>query len=170
MELTKLRDHFKSDGFDCEENLDLGLSSASLYASRKTSLFFYPYFVHCYFFNCTSTSTVTLQQIIGYHALACAHTDRFKNKRSRFFRLRIPITVSVLISEHGFDELAIVEVSRNKQRNQMGNVNTLMLIDLSRMQFHKIRKVGFVGNLPLRYANKLIENIATTLNVVTDNT
>ena len=170
MELIKLKEKFISNEFRCDENLDLGPIRAFLYASRKKSLFYYPYFVHCYIFNCSGTLPVTIQQVVGYHALSCAHTDRFKNKRSRLFRIRIPITLSVLISESGFDDLATEEVTKKKQRNQMSNVNAIMLVDSSKKQYYNLRKVGLVGSLPLRYTNRLIEDIATTLNVNTNDT
>ncbi len=44
----------------------------------------------------------------------------------------------------------------------MGNVNATMLIDLSEMKFHKLKTAGFVGGLPLRHINKLIEKIAAS--------
>ena len=170
MVLNKLRDQFTADGFCCNENLDLGAIRADLFASRKTSLLLLPYFDHCYFFNCSMNSPATIQQIVGFHSLACAHTDRFKNKRTRWLRFRVPITLSVIISEYGFDNLAIENVSKKKQRYQMGNVNAIMLIDLSQMQFHKLGKVGFVGCLPFWHVNKLIKKIATNLEVVNNDT
>ena len=167
--LNNLRDQFTADGFCCKEKLDLGLICADLCASRKKSLLLYPYYEHCYFFNCSIGTPLTLQQFVAYNALACAHTDRFKHKRSRCFRFRIPITLSVIITEYGIDKLAIEEVKK-KQRYQMGNVNATMLIDLSEMKFHKLKTAGFVGGLPLRHINKLIEKIATALEISNNDT
>lgn len=162
--LNHLNDQLSKEGFQLESKLDMGLAHADLYAFLNTNLCLYPYSVHCYVFNWPNTSPVTLKHVVGYHALATSYTDRFKSKSSRWLRIRIPITISVIISNHGFEELAIEEV-RNKQRYQMGNANTVSLIDLSRMEYYTLNKAGFVGGLPLSYANKLVKQIADLFDV-----
>jgi len=145
--------------------LDMGLAMADIYASKKIRLFFYPYDMHCYIFNCPDNAPVTLKQVVSYHALACTYTDRFKSRRSRWLRIRVPITMSFVIAKFGFDDMAVNEVYENKPRYQMGNVNALILIDLSKMTFHSLDKPGVVGMLPLRHTNKIIRRIAGILKI-----
>ena len=160
-----LREKLIGDGFSVKEHLDMGLTTADIYASQRIRLFFYPYDMHCYIFNCPDNSPITLQQVVSYHALACTYTDRFKSRRSRWLRFRVPITMSVVISKYGFDDMAIDEVYVNKPRYQMGNVNALMLIDLSKKTLHSLDKPGVVGVLPLRHTNRIAQRIAGILRI-----
>ena len=161
--MNVLRDRLIGDGFSVEEDLDLGLVTARIYANKKIRLMLYPYDMHCYFFLCGNGSPVRLQQVVSCHALACTYTDRFKSKRSRWLRFRVPITMSVIISNDGFDEQAVNEVYETKQRYQMGNVNSMALFDLSTKTSHSLGKVGFVGMLPLRQTGKMTRWIADIL-------
>jgi len=160
--LKTIRNLLLTENFQVNERLDLGITYAELYASSKKSIYFYPYYIHCYVFKTADANPVTLQKVVAYHALATSYTERFKNKRSRWFRLKVPITISVIVSENGFEEAAIQEAV-NKQNDQMGHANVTALIDASNLKFYSLEKSGFVGGLPLSYANKLIRKIANHL-------
>lgn len=73
--------------------------------------------------------------------------------------------MSFVISRYGFEDMAVNEVCENKPRYQMGNVNALMLIDLSKMTFHSLDKPGIVGALPLRHTNRITRRIAGILKI-----
>lgn len=156
---------FTEDGFQYETDYDLGIIRADYFLSRKKSLLLYPYHEHFYFFKTSSNTPASIKNISALHALACFHTDRFKCKRSRWFRFRIPIILSVIISENGFDSSTIDFVCKEKQRYQMGNVNAIMLIDLTSMKSYGLKKFGFVGCLPFWSINKTVKKIAETYNL-----
>lgn len=157
--ISKIRDILLEDEFQITEQKNLGFVYVDLYGEAKKSLFLYPYFVHCYVFLNPEKQLVTLKQVVGYHALALANTEVFKNKRSRWLRIRVPITISIIISTHGFDDEAI-EYVRVKQRYQMGHVNIISLVYTMKDKLYSLQKSGFVGGVPISYANKLTQRIA----------
>lgn len=163
--IRKIRDYLSQEGFQTVDDLNIGVVSADLYAELRRNLFLYPYFVHCYVFFDSGEQPVKLEQVVAYHALATAYTEVFKNKRTRWLRIRVPVTISIIISACGFDDDAIENV-RHKQRYQMGHANTVSLIDAKENKLHLLPRAGLVGVLPLAYANKLTKKIARYCGVI----
>jgi len=81
-------------------------------------------------------------------------TDNFKNVRSKWYRFRVPITVTLIISENGYDEETILRIRSTKQRYQMGDCNTIILVDISKSRIYMLNRFGFIGSLPLKRVNK----------------
>jgi len=152
--LNNILGKMKSESFSCKENLNLGSLSANFYAGKKVWWYIiWPNFIHYYMFE-VPISNINLQYILGLHALARSYTDRFKNKRSRWLRWMIPITVTIAVSENGFSEDVIHEIENKKQRCQMGDINTIILVDALKKQIHHLKKTGFIARAPLEKINK----------------
>ncbi len=152
----------KSEGYECTQDVSLGPAQASLCGSRKVRWGgVFPYYIHYYVFDVSCISPVDLDYILGLNALARAHTDRFKHKRSRWFRLRIPITATVVLSPSGFLDNVVVEISKKKQRYQMGDVNSILLVDSEKRLLHSLQHMGLMACAPLkriaRHTSSLLE-------------
>jgi len=144
----------ESEGFSCEENISLGPVLANFCGSKKVRYGLLPYYLHYYVFQLPPELRPNLQYILGLHALARGFTDNFKTMRSKWYRFRVPITVTLIISQHSYDESTMLKIRSQKQRYQMGDCNTIVLVDTSKMRIYKLNKIGFFGSLPLKRVNK----------------
>ena len=147
----------QSAGLSCVERFRLGLMEAALYGCKKVRwCLLLPYRLHCYLFLAPAGVQPDAPHVLGLNSLARGFTDRFKNRRSRYFRWTVPITITLIFSEKGFSEDAVAEVSTRKQRYQMGDVNVVILLDGSKMSVHRLARFGFIGSLPLKRVHKLV--------------
>jgi hypothetical protein len=144
----------ESEGFSCEENMSLGPLLVTFYGSKVVRYGLLPYSLHYYVFQLPSELQPNLQYVFGLHALARGFTNNFKNTGSKWYRFRVPITVTLIISQNGYDENTILKICSRKQPYQMGDCNTIVLVDASKMRLYNLDKVGFVGSLPLKRVNK----------------
>lgn len=157
-----LLSELQSAGFSCEEHLHIGPIDSSLYGSKKVRWFLaIPYHIHCYLFLTPPDVQPDAQYVLGLHSIARGFTDRFRNRRSRYFRWTIPITTTLIFSRSGFTEDAIDAISARQQRYQMGNVNTIMLLDGSKMLVYRLTKTGF--NRPLKRVHRLARSLVEGL-------
>lgn len=156
----------ESKGFSCEENMSLGPLLVNFYGSKEVRYGLLPYDLHYYIFQPPSELQPNLQYVFGLHALARGFTNNFKNTRSKWYRFRVPITVTLFISQKGYDENTILKICSRKQRYQMGDCNTIVLVDTLKMRLYKLDKLGFIGSLPLKHAIKftcsLLEEVGLT--------
>jgi len=149
--VTAILQSLQSGGYECTRDVSLGPARASACASRKVRWWgVIPYYIHYYIFDTSSANATDLDFILGLNTLARAHTDRFKHKRSRWFRFRVPITVTVIFSPTSFPDNVVAEITRRKQRYQMGDVNSVLLVDRGSRRLHSLERTGFLGRLPLK--------------------
>jgi len=158
----------QSEDFSCEENISLGPLLVNFYGSKRVRYGLLPYYLHYYVFQLPSESRPSLQYVLGLHALARGFTDNFKSMRSRWYRFTVPITVTLIISQNGYDESTILKVGSRKQRYQMGDCNNIVLVDTLKMRLYKLDKFGFIGSFPLKrvikYTCSLLEEVGLTSN------
>ena len=160
--VTAILESLQSLGYECMQDVSLGPARASACASRKVRWWgVLPYHIHYYIFDTSHADGIDLNCVLGLNALARAHTDRFKHKRSRWLRFRIPITATVVLSPIGFADDVVAEITRRKQRYQMGDVNSILLVDSGNRRLHSIQRTGFLACLPLgrigRYTGDLLK-------------
>ena len=144
----------ESEGFLCQKETSLGPLSVDFYGCKNVRYGLLPYYLHYYVFQLTSDLWPSLQYVLGLHALVRGFTDNFKNVRSKWYRFRVPITVTLIISENGYDEETILRIRSTKQRYQMGDCNTIILVDISKSRIYMLNRFGFIGSLPLKRVNK----------------
>jgi hypothetical protein len=153
----------EAKGFSSERNLYLGPITASAYCCKKVWWYLiFPYYLHCYFFSPEVETPLDLRYVLTINSAARIHTDRFKNKRSRWIRFRVPVTATVIFSRNGFTENSIHDIQEKKQRYQMGDVNAIFLIDTSQNKIYALQKYGVLGCLPLYSINRLIGTLFQT--------
>lgn len=154
------------EGYECTKDVSLGPAQASLCASRKVRCGFLPYSIHYYIFDVSCTGYKELDSVFGLNALARDYTDRYKHKRSRWFRLRVPITATVIISPSGFSDIAVNTISKWKPRYQMGDVNSVLLVDSRNQELHSLRRTGFLGCIPLKYITRQTSRLLKAASVL----
>jgi len=140
----------RSEGYECTKDVSLGLAQASVCASPKVRWGILPFSIHYYIFDVSCVGDKDLDSIFGLNALARAYTDRYKHKRSRWFRFRVPITATVIISPSGFPDIVVKTISKWKPRYQIGNVNSVLLVDSGKQEMHSLQRIGFLGCIPLK--------------------
>lgn len=154
-----LESAFRHDGFSCETNVDLGRTRVDLCCSKRVRWFLVlPYLLRFFVFALPSNEEPTLPLILGLHALTRAYTDRL-HKRPRWFRWRIPITVTVVLTALPCSNTVISHIRNHKQRHQMGDGNTIVIVDTKHGEVYRLEKIGFVGILPLKKTNMLIYQV-----------
>lgn len=144
----------ESEGFSCEQEMSLGPLLVNFYGYKKVRYGLLPYSLHYYVFQLPSELRPNLQYVLGLHVAARGFTNNFKNTKSKWYRFRVPITATIIISQNGYDKNTIMKIRSRKQRYQMGDCNTIVLVDTSEMRLYKLDKVGFIGSLPLKRVNK----------------
>jgi hypothetical protein len=144
----------ESEGFLCQKATSLGSLSVYFYCCKNVRYGLLQYYLHYYVFQLSSELQPSLQYVLVLHALARGFTNNFRNMKSRWYRFRVPITVTLIISDNGYDEETILKICSTKQRHQMGDCNTILLVDTSKKQVYKLNKLGFIGFLPLKRVNK----------------
>lgn len=159
-----LAQFFADHQFQLESGIDLDLVQIQQHAHKKIRLCWYPYQVHCCVFEHAGQSPVSCQQVINYHELTAAYINRQQHPRSRWLRIRVPITVTVILACAGFETAAIAE-AQCKQQHQMGNINSILLIDTGARQAYTLARSGLVGGLPLRYCRQLSQQLAQAMQV-----
>lgn len=167
-EITKnLLLKFKSEYFQCEENINLGTVSATFYAYKKVRWYaIFPNLIHYYVFEISNNTVIDVNHVLSLHSIARNYTDKFKNKCSRWFRWGIPITVTLILSKNGFDNETIQEIKNIKQRYQMGDVNTIVLVNIAKREIYTLKKTGYVGCLPLARINKYTVNLFKEIDLI----
>ena len=85
-EITKkLLLKFKSECFQCEENINLGITSAAFYAYKKVRWYIiFPNFIHYYVFEISDTNPFDLKHVLSLHSIARNYTDKFENTFREF--------------------------------------------------------------------------------------
>ena len=156
----------RSEGYECTKDVSLGLAQASLCASRKVRWGVLPFSIHYYIFDVSCTGYKDLDSIFSLNALARAYTDRFKHKRSRWFRFRVPITATVIISPSGFPDIVINTISKWKPRYQMGDANSVLLVDSGKQEMYSLQRVGFLGCIPLKRITKQTNRLLKAASVL----
>lgn len=142
--------NLRSAGFDYEEDLSLGPNNADLYGFKHLRWNLLPYDLHCNFFQVPAATVPDRCYVLGLNSVARSYTNRFKTRRPRYLRWTIPITVTFICSANGFIEDAVAEVRSQKQPDQVGHVNLIVLFDESNMQLHRLSRFGILGRLPLK--------------------
>ena len=142
------------------------LAQASLCASRKIRWGISLYSIHYYMFEDSCTGYKDLDSIFSLNALARAYTDRFKHKRSQWFRFRVPITATVITSPSGFPDIVINTISKWKPRYQMGDTNSILLVDSGKQEMYSLQHIGFIGCFPLKRITKQTSRLLKAASVL----
>jgi hypothetical protein len=160
---NSLRAKLKLEGFSCEESLNLGAVQTIFYAGKKVRWYiFWPNFIHYYVIE-ISKPNADFRNILGLHSSALAYTNKVKNPIPRWLRWCIPITVTVIISENGFSEDALYGIQNKKPRLQLGGVNSIILVDVSKSRTYNLKRFGLIGVLPLKRINEYTVNLLSEI-------
>ena len=135
-------------GYSCGKPPQADADSPVLYAEKRVWWFFVLPFRVRYYFYVADDPSPGGDAVYRLHRRSRADVKR-RCPWPRFLRFVPPVTASVVVSERGYHPQLMSRIREKKTNRQLGDTNTIVLVDLANFEIATLRRIGFAACVPL---------------------
>ena len=156
----RMQPEFTRQGFACESQVGIGPYTATLRCTKRGFL----YTDRFYVYRLSSNVEATLRVLLDIHEASRFDAERF---HSRWVRLRIPNTATVVLHEAPLSKDAANAICARELPNQVDRPHAMFTVGLTGGDIHYFNPTGLLKSVNLQRSTCTFRSIITKCNNAT---